>query len=117
MILLTLLMTYIPFTHMSHFFTKYFMYHDIRWSDEPNLRGGEIERKLTEGLDAVHLEVINESGQHNVPAGSESHFKVVVVSGDFEGKKLWSENNNARDPAVSDAVAVIWGALGPSNDG
>jgi hypothetical protein len=38
-------------------------------------------------------------------------------TGDFEGKKLWSENNNARDPAVSDAVAVIWGALGPSNDG
>jgi BolA protein len=51
-----------------------------------------IERKLAEGLDAVHLEVINESGQHNVPPGSESHFKVVVVSGDFEGKNLVAQH-------------------------
>ena len=47
-----------------------------------------MERKLREGLDIVHLEVENESGQHNVPAGSESHFKVVVVSPSFEGRKL-----------------------------
>lgn len=51
-----------------------------------------IERKLAEGLEAVHLEVINESGQHNVPPGSESHFKVVVVSGDFEGKNLVAQH-------------------------
>ncbi len=36
-----------------------------------------IERMLAEGLEALHLEVINESGQHNVPPGSETHFKVV----------------------------------------
>ena len=30
------LIAYIPLTHMSHFFMKYFMYHDIRWGDEPN---------------------------------------------------------------------------------
>lgn len=45
-----------------------------------------IEQKIAEGLDVLHLEVINESGQHNVPPGSESHFKVVVVSNDFQGK-------------------------------
>ncbi len=44
------LMAYIPLTHMSHFFTKWFMYHDIRWSDEPNLVGGKIERKVNEML-------------------------------------------------------------------
>jgi BolA protein len=49
---------------------------------------GEIERKLAEGIHAKHLEVINESGNHNVPPGSESHFKVVVVSEDFAGKAL-----------------------------
>ncbi len=48
----------------------------------------EIERKLAEGIHAQHLEVINESGNHNVPPGSESHFKVVIVSGDFAGKNL-----------------------------
>lgn len=47
-----------------------------------------MEGKLSTGLDVVHLEVINESRQHNVPPGSESHFKVVLVSDDFEGKSL-----------------------------
>lgn len=28
---------YIPLTHMSHFFMKYFLYHDIRWGDAPNV--------------------------------------------------------------------------------
>jgi len=51
-----------------------------------------IERKLAEGLAALHLEVVNESGQHNVPPGSESHFKVVVVSNDFEDKNLVAQH-------------------------
>ena len=45
-----------------------------------------IESKLKAGLEPVHLEVINESGNHNVPPGSESHFKVVVVCNAFEGR-------------------------------
>lgn len=48
----------------------------------------QIESKLAEGINALHLEVINESSSHNVPAGSESHFKVVLVSEDFVDKKL-----------------------------
>lgn len=44
-----------------------------------------IEAKLNETLDPSHLEVINESHMHNVPKGSETHFKVVVVSPRFEG--------------------------------
>jgi BolA protein len=51
-----------------------------------------IEQKLAGGLRILHLEVINESGQHNVPPGSESHFKVVVVSNDFEGKSLVAQH-------------------------
>ncbi len=38
-----------------------------------------------QALTPSHLEVINESHTHNVPAGSESHFKVVLVSEDFSG--------------------------------
>ncbi len=48
----------------------------------------DIELKLANGIAAKHLQVINESGNHNVPAGSESHFKVVIVSEDFADKKL-----------------------------
>ena len=36
--------------------------------------------KLKEALQPAHLEVIDESSKHNVPAVTESHFKVVVVS-------------------------------------
>ena len=47
-----------------------------------------IQQKLQQALSPIHLEVINESHMHNVPEGSESHFKVVVVSEAFEGEKL-----------------------------
>ena len=48
----------------------------------------KIEEKLNAAITLQHLEVINESNNHNVPAGSESHFKVVLVSPDFLGLKL-----------------------------
>ena len=44
-----------------------------------------IEHKLAEQLAPEHLEVINESHMHSVPPGSESHFKLVVVSPRFDG--------------------------------
>ncbi len=40
------LMAYIPLTHMSHFFMKYFLYHDIRWGDEPNVNSPETDAKI-----------------------------------------------------------------------
>ncbi len=43
--------------------------------------------KLHTGFKPVHLEVINESYMHSVPPGSETHFKVIVVSADFVGKR------------------------------
>jgi len=47
-----------------------------------------IVQKLADAIDLQHLEVVNESGNHNVPAGSESHFKVVLVSEIFESMPL-----------------------------
>ncbi len=49
-VLLALLTAYIPTTHMSHFIGKYFAYHSIRWSDEPNLAGGRQEETIHELL-------------------------------------------------------------------
>ncbi|CAG5121485.1 unnamed protein product [Candidula unifasciata] len=46
-----------------------------------------IHKKLSEALKPEHLEVINESYMHNVPKGTESHFKVVIVSSAFENVK------------------------------
>ena len=48
----------------------------------------KISEKLTTNFAPSYLDVINESYKHNVPKGSESHFKVVVVSDKFEGKSL-----------------------------
>lgn len=45
-------------------------------------------RSRLNGFQPMHLEVINESFRHNVPEGSESHFKVVVVAEVFQGKSL-----------------------------
>ena len=47
-----------------------------------------IEKNLTKVIDLLHLEVENESPNHNVEPGSESHFKVVVVSDEFIEKRL-----------------------------
>lgn len=48
-------------------------------------RQTRIESKLRELLEPTYLEVINESHMHSVPKGSETHFKVVVVSSRFDG--------------------------------
>ena len=47
-----------------------------------------IEDAIRASLDPVHLEVIDESHMHSVPEGAESHFKVLVVSEQFEGQGL-----------------------------
>ena len=47
-----------------------------------------IEEKITASLNPTHLDVVNESNNHNVPPGSESHFKITVVSNLFDGKML-----------------------------
>lgn len=47
----------------------------------------QVRSKLIGEFSPVHLEVENESHQHNVPPGSESHFKVVLVSDAFVGKR------------------------------
>lgn len=59
-----------------------------------------IERKLSNALSPEHLEVLNESHLHNVPPGSESHFKVTIVAGHFEGQRLV-----ARHRAVNELLA------------
>jgi nitrate reductase gamma subunit len=75
-------MAYIPFTHMSHFFMKYFLYHDIRWGDKPNVDAPEIDRKLGEVLGFE-------------PTWSASHMAIP-------GKKTWADIatfNPAAEPA------------------
>ena len=42
-----------------------------------------IISSLNNQLHVVHMFLENESSMHNVPANSETHFKLVIVSDDF----------------------------------
>ena len=59
-----------------------------------------IIETLDEALQPEHLEVINESGMHNVPKGSETHFKVIAVSEQFSELSLI-----ARHRAINELLA------------
>ena len=64
-------------------------------------RQQRIEQSLTEALAPGRLEVENESRMHNVPPGSETHFKVLIVSEAFNGLGLV-----ARHRKVNEALAA-----------
>ena len=49
------------------------------------MRKQRLNGKLTEFFSPVYLFIEDESGNHSVPEGAESHFKVVVASGSFAG--------------------------------
>lgn len=48
----------------------------------------KIEKKIKNKFSVFYLEVVNESDQHAVPVNSQTHFKVTLVSDDFEGVSL-----------------------------
>jgi BolA protein len=51
-------------------------------------RHDRIQSAVREALAPMHLEVTDESHMHSVPEGAESHFKLLVVSEQFEGQGL-----------------------------
>ena len=67
----------------------------------------KIETKLAEGFSLAHLEVQNESNNHNVPAGSESHFKVVLVADEFEGVPLIQRHRRVNEVLASELANDI----------
>ena len=46
------LAAYVPATHMGHFYMKYFMYHDIRWGDQPTQDNAATQQKIGPLLNA-----------------------------------------------------------------
>ncbi len=66
-----------------------------------------IEQKVNEQVSPVHLEVLNESYKHNVPPGSESHFKVTVVSKEFEGKGLVARHRLLNDTLAEELAGPV----------
>ena len=60
----------------------------------------QIEQKLQQAFAPSHLTVSNESQMHRVAPGAESHFKVVLVSEQFVGRRPL-----ARHRAVNSVLA------------
>lgn len=54
----------------------------------------QIEAKLKAAFEPMYLDVVNESYQHKVPVGSESHFKVVLISDRFIGERLLTRHRS-----------------------
>lgn len=54
----------------------------------------QIEEKLRNEFQPVHLDVQDESYRHNVPAGSESHFKVIIVSDRFIDQRFLTRHRS-----------------------
>ena len=71
-------------------------------------RGTALERTIRAKLEAATgaevLEVLNESGMHNVPPDAETHFRVVVVSSRFEGTNRL-QRHRAIHRALADELA------------
>ena len=59
-----------------------------------------IRTKLTAALSPQHLDVVNESYMHKVAPGSETHFRVVVVSEEFR-----DQNRVARHRIINGLLA------------
>jgi stress-induced morphogen len=66
-----------------------------------------IETALRQALAPTHLEVVNESHMHSVPPGSETHFKVVVVSPEFEGLPLIQRHRRVNDLCKGELAAGL----------
>lgn len=60
-------------------------------------RQKSIESALREALAPAHLEVANESHMHSVAPGSETHFKVIVVSDGFAGVPLVTRHRRVNE--------------------
>jgi len=57
----------------------------VRGQESGSGRQERIERRIHDAFQPVQLEVRDDSGEHAVPKGSESHWALLIVSNGFEG--------------------------------
>ena len=69
-----------------------------------------IYTKLESHFLPSFLDVINESHMHNVPKGAETHFKVLIISDQFEGVPL-IKRHRAVNSVLSEELKVAVHAL------
>jgi len=65
-----------------------------------------LETKLQQAFNPTYLKVENETHMHNVPPDAESHWKVTVVSEDFNGLMLIKRHRLVNE-ALKDEIQKI----------
>ncbi len=65
-----------------------------------------IEQLVQLAFTPVHCELVNESHMHSVPPGSESHFKLVLVSDHFDGVRAVARHQKVYG-AMGDMMSQI----------
>jgi nitrate reductase gamma subunit len=78
-----LMAAYVPATHMGHFFMKAFLYHDIRWGDEPSRDNPNTRERIKSAL------------------GFHVSWQAPHIKGD--GRKTWAEVATTNPTANPDA--------------
>jgi nitrate reductase gamma subunit len=76
-------LAYFPFTNMTHPIGKYFMYHKVRWNDEPNIVGGKFVKKIEKVLNYK----VSWSAPHIKGEGKKTWKDVATEEVDFDEKK------------------------------
>jgi len=63
--------------------------------------------KLDARFDLRHLEVVDESGNHNVPEGAQSHFKVILVCDEFADLRLLARHRAVNEALVEELAGSV----------
>jgi hypothetical protein len=77
-----LFLIYLPFTYMMHFATKYFMYHEVRWNDEP-IRDNPA---MTEEVQALLGQTVTWAAPHLGADGKKNWVDIATADVSAEGK-------------------------------
>lgn len=80
-ILFDIFLIYLPFTRSTHYITRILAYFFIRWDDEPNLPGSQMEKQINELLQRK----ISWEGKHIAPGSSWA--EAATASGLAETQK------------------------------
>ena len=73
----------------------------------PSARGVRIEQAVIYELVPVYCAAANESHMHNVPPGSETHLKLVVVSSAFDGMSRVNRHRRLNDLAAAEFASGL----------
>ncbi len=77
----SLVAAYIPLTHMSHMFMKFFLYHKVKWDDSPLTPGSPLESAVKQNLQyrptwkAAHIEADGKKTWQDIASSAPKEMK------------------------------------------